>query len=51
MSNGAVSDACSPDGVIGCCTVSVSEICAYDADSAISEEDCKASGGTYSTMP
>ncbi len=51
MSNGTVSDDCPADAVVGCCTVSVVETCFYDAESAISEADCKMAGGTYSATP
>ncbi len=50
---GVASENCPAEGVISCCKLSgVVELCYYDGnDSPISEDDCKAQNGTYSTTP
>lgn len=50
MGGGVASDACASKGVVGCCTVSGTEICSYK-DGGISEDDCSQTGGTWSTTP
>ena len=47
---GTVSDKCSSKGVLGCCTISISEVCYYK-DGGLSEDDCTQAGGTYSPTP
>ena len=49
-SGGTVSDECSSQGVLGCCTISISEVCSYK-DGGLSQDDCTQAGGTYSATP
>jgi hypothetical protein len=50
---GMASENCPAAGVVACCKLTgVTEVCFYEGnESPISESDCKAENGTYSTTP